>query len=136
MSGTISIVDTEVRVDETAGVAYETIARTGSLSGDVTITYGLTADTATEGADYVGDFGTVVMPDGASEVTVPIQILDDTIAEPTEDLVFSIVTADGATIFAPRTSRVYILDDENPAPPPPAEPPLASDYNVVQTPVV
>ncbi|HEX5500746.1 MAG TPA: PQQ-dependent sugar dehydrogenase, partial [Thermomicrobiales bacterium] len=130
MSGSVFIKDTELRVSETAGTAVETIERSGSLSGDVTIHYGITADTATDGQDFVGGFGTIDMPDGVSSVQVPIQILDDSLSEPTEKFVFNLVTVDNATLFAPRTSDIYILDDENPAPPPPAEPPLVSDFDV------
>lgn len=136
MSGSVFIGTTEYRVAETIGTVNETIERTGSLSGDVTITYGLTGDTATAGQDFVGGFGTVVMPSGASEVTVPVQILDDNLAEATERFTFSIVNVDNGTLFAPRTSNIYILDDETPAPPPPVEPPLVSSYNVTATPLV
>ena len=72
----------------------------------------------------------VVMPNGASEVTVPIRIIDDTQAEPTETFAFSIVYSTGGTLWAPRTSRISILDNERVAPPPPVEPPLISDYVV------
>ena len=64
-------------------------------------------------------------------MTVPIQIINDNLPEPTETFVFSLITSlQDATIGVPRTSRVSILDDETPAPPPNPEPPLTSNYNV------
>ena len=65
---------------------------------------------------------------------MPIPIINDNLPEPTETFVFSLITAANAAqtaaIGVPRTSRVSILDDETPAPPPNPEPPLTSNYNV------
>ncbi len=130
VNSSIFVENTELSVDETAGQVVETVERTGSLSGDVSITYNVTGDTATAGLDFKGGFGTVVMPDGASEVSIPIQIYDDTIPEPTETFAFSIVDVSNGTLWAPRTSRISILDNETPAPPPAPEPPLTSNYVV------
>ncbi|WP_207791821.1 carbohydrate-binding domain-containing protein [Siccirubricoccus phaeus] len=129
-NGNVFLGDTEIRVDEDSGTASIRIVRTGSLENEVTITYGVTGDTATAGEDFTGGFGTITMPSGAAEVTVQVPIIDDAIGEPTETFVVSIVDIDGATIWAPRTARISILDDENPAPPPAEEPPLVSDYTV------
>ncbi len=128
--------DTELQVGETAGSVTEHVIRTGSLTDPVTITYGITGDTATAGQDFVGGGGTVTMAAGVSDVSIPVQILDDTVAEPTEVAVLSLIEVRGATLWAPRTSRISILDNETPAPPPPPEPPLVSNYNVSLVPVV
>ncbi len=135
LNSTIFLADSELRVDERSGSVTERIARNGSLADEVVITYGVTADTATAGLDFVGGFGAVTMPAGADEVSVLIPVLDDALAEDTELFVFSLINVEGGTLWAPRTSRVSILDDEAPAPPPPSEPPLSSDYDVAQVPV-
>ncbi len=135
-SGTVFLANPEVRVSELAGTVSARILRTGSLANEVKITYGVTGNTATDGQDFLGGFGTVIMPAGASEVSVPVRILDDAVGEASEVLVFSLVNVEGAGLFAPRTSRITILDNETPAPPPPAEPPLSTDYNVQQIPVL
>ena len=119
MSGTVFVAESEISVAENGGWVTQRILRTGSLDSEVTITYGITADTAVAGQDFVGGTGTVTMAAGAAEVSVPIQILNDTAGEATEVFVFSIINVVGANLFAPRTSRVSILDDETPAPPPP-----------------
>lgn len=136
VNSTIFLADTELRVAETAGSVTERIARNGSLADEVRITYGITGDAAVAGQDFVGDFGTATIPAGAAEASVPVQLLDDTLAENTELFVFSLVNVEGGTLWAPRTSRISILDDEAPAPPPDPEPPLASDYDVRRVPVV
>jgi glucose/arabinose dehydrogenase/Ca2+-binding RTX toxin-like protein len=136
MAGTIFLASPELSVVETAGLAEIVITRTGSLSGDVTITYGITADGATLGQDYLGTSGTVIMPDGAASVTVPVNILNDAQGEPTETVIFSLIAVENATLLAPRTARIAILDDETPAPPPDPEPPLTSPYDVQQVTVV
>src|SRR6478609_6981075 len=133
MADSVFITNTELSVSETAGTVFESITRGGSLAGPVTVTYGLTSDTATLGQDFAGGpgtvpipagvQGTVTIPAGVSRVTVPIQIINDTLPEPTETFVFSLIDAQGATVGVPRTSRVSILDDETPAPPPNPEPP-------------
>ncbi|TCZ50205.1 Calx-beta domain-containing protein, partial [Roseicella aquatilis] len=126
--------DIEVQVNEADGFVYQTISRAGSLEGEVLITYGVTGNTATEGVDFVGGFGTVVMPDGVAEVTVPVQILDDGAASPTKIFTFSLVDVEGATLWAPRTSRVSIIDSQNPETLPGLDS-YVSDYAVQQTPI-
>ena len=136
LNSTIFLADSELRVDETAGSVTERITRNGSLADAVTITYGVTGDTAVSGQDFVGGFGTVTMPAGSGEVSVSVPVLDDAAAEATELFVFSLINVEGGTLWAPRTSRVSIIDNEAPPPPPPLEPPLSSDYDVAQVPVV
>jgi glucose/arabinose dehydrogenase len=138
MTDSVFITNTELSVSETAGTVLESISRSGTLAGPVTVKYGITSDTATAGQDFVGGQGTVTIPAGVSRVTVPIKIINDTLPEPTETFVFSLIDSPDstATIGVPRTSRVSILDDETPAPPPNPEPPLISNYNVTSTPVI
>ena len=130
MVGTVFLRKAEQSVSETDGVVYVEIDRTGSLSGDVTIMYGIVGAGATEGQDYLGTGGTIIMPDGASSVTVPITIVNDLLGEPTEVFTLSLISASGGLLVAPRTDRISILDDEIVAPPPQEEPPLVSPYVV------
>ena len=112
-----------------------TFIRSGSLTGDVLITYGVVGDTATAGADFAAGGGTVLIPAGVRQVSINVSILNDTLAEETESLSVAIINATGASMLAPRTHRITILDDENVAPPPPSEPPLVSQYRVEMTPI-
>lgn len=124
------------RVSETAGTVMVPVGRTGDLTRTTTIQYGITAETATAGLDYVGEGGTIVMDAGVKQVFIPVTILDDGLAEPTETFAVSIVNVDEeSTLLFPRTAHVSILDDEQPA----ADPislPLTSDYKVHEQEVV
>ena len=136
MAGSIFLRKTETSVGEANTTVNIEIVRSGSTEGAVTIQYGIFADTATPGADYIGPNGSVVMPDGASSVLVPIQILNDTLGEPSELFTFTLISTIGAELSAPRTNRITILDDETPAPPPPAEPPLVAAYEATLNTVI
>lgn len=78
------------------------IRRSGDFDGDVTILHGVTGDTA----------------------------MNESLAEGTEVTAFALISASVASLSAPRTSRISILDDEEPSPPPPTEPPLTALYDV------
>jgi Ca2+-binding RTX toxin-like protein/glucose/arabinose dehydrogenase len=112
-----------------------TFIRSGSLAEDVLIAYGIVGDTAVDGADFVAGGGTVLIPAGISKVSINVRILNDTLPEETESLSVSIINAEGASILAPRTHRISILDDEKVAPPLAPEPPLVSQYRVEMIPV-
>ena len=124
------------RIGEANGTVMVPIVRTGDLTRVSTIEYGITPDTATAGVDYLGGNGTITMNVGQDRVVIPVQILNDTLSEPTETFVVSIINVDsGSTILFPRTARIDILDDETPVVDPPS-PPLTSNYNVTQQVVV
>lgn len=136
MAGSIFLRRTETTVGEANTTINIEIVRSGSTAGAVTIEYGIFADSATPGLDYIGNNGTIVMPAGASSILVPIQIRNDALGEPSELFTFTLISASGAELSAPRTNRITILDDETPAQPPPAEPPLVSPYDTTLTTLV
>ena len=136
MAGSIFLRKTETSVGESNTTINIEIVRSGSTAGAVTIQYGIFADSATPGLDYTGTNGSIVMPAGASSILVPIQISNDALAEDSELFTFTLISTIGAELSAPRTNRITILDDETPAPPPPAEPPLVSPYDTTLTTLV
>ena len=136
MSGSIFLETSEISVGETDGNILIPIVRTGDLSQATTITFGITDGTATSGADYSYTGPTsVIMPAQEDRITVSVDILDDGDSEPTETFVLSVIGVSSGTLLFPRTSRVDILDDENPVTDPP-DPPLVSDYPVTEEIVV
>lgn len=135
MTGQIYMQTVETDVVETGGYATITIVRTGDLSGPVTIEYGVIGSTAVAGQDYSGTGGLINMSAGQSSVTLQIPIINDGISEATETFNVSLINVSSGTLFLPRTTRVNILDDENPASMHP-EPPLQSDYDVTMQTVV
>jgi hypothetical protein len=130
MSGSIFLETSEISIGETDGSVLIPIVRTGDLSQATTITFGITDDTATSGVDYSYTGATsILMPAHVDRVTVSVDILDDGASEQTETFVLSAINATSGTLLFPRTTRINILDDENPVTDPP-EPPLVSDYVV------
>jgi VCBS repeat-containing protein len=140
MADSVFLAAQEISVGEADGQVLVTFKRAGDFSTPVTITYGVTDDTATNGADYTAPaFGTATIPIGADHVSIAIPIINDALGEATESFVVSIVGVDAdflthGIILAPRTARVTILDDENPVTPP-VDPPLVSNFNVTLQPV-
>ncbi|MEL6287451.1 MAG: PQQ-dependent sugar dehydrogenase [Pseudomonadota bacterium] len=131
MSGTVFLEANAYSVSESDDAVRVTIRRTGDLSQPVVIEYGLDADTATVGVDFLGIGGTVTMPAGADRAVVSVPILDEDLSEPTETFTLSLIEVSSGALQFPRTARIDILDDENPVTEPP-EPPLVSDFDVTQ----
>ncbi len=87
-----------------------TIARTGSTASALTVNLAITG-TATSGADYVNISDTVVIPAGAANVAVPVIAVDDTVGEPVETVIATLVPG-VYTIGSPASATVNVLDDE------------------------
>ncbi len=142
IAGEIALESDQISVGEADGVARVAIVRNGDLSTTATITYGVTDDTATNGPTGAGgDYelsptvNTITMQPGESRVVVDIAINDDQVSEATETFIVSLINVEGSMLTAPRTTRVDILDDENPVIDPP-QPPLVSPYEVTLTPII
>jgi glucose/arabinose dehydrogenase len=129
MSGFIYQAATEISVGERDGKVTVTFLRSGDLSSPVNVTYDLTTESAAVGFDFIGASGTIRFEADQSQVSLNFNILNDTLSESTETFVVGIVGVDSGTLSIPRTTRVNILDDENPVLPP-VDPPLVSPYRV------
>ena len=136
MAGSVFLRKTETSVAEGNTTVEVEILRSGSTAGEVVIQYGIAGDGATPGLDFNAVGGFITMAAGAASVTVAVAVLDDALDEASEVFTLSLIEADGAELLAPRTHRITILDDETPAPPPPVEPPLTSDYDTTRTTLV
>jgi glucose/arabinose dehydrogenase len=115
----IAFANSGITVDESAGTATVNIVRTGNLSSASTVNYtiaGSGTNPATPGQDFVASNGTASFAVGVASVPVSIQIVNDTINEPTETLRLSLgaVTGTGTTLGAIATSDVTITDNDNP----------------------
>ncbi len=130
----------QIGVSETAGTVFVPVVRTGDLTSAIRIEYGVTPDTATSDVDFVQPATTLFLeiPAGESTGFIAVDILNDAEFEETETFAVSLISADAltpgetATLLAPRTANIDILDDENPVVDPPI-PPLVSDYSVTET---
>jgi glucose/arabinose dehydrogenase/uncharacterized protein (DUF427 family) len=131
MSGSIFQASTEVSVGERDGTVTVYFLRAGDLSAPAVVTYDVTSESATPNVDFTGGSGTVTFQPGQDRVGVTFNITNDALSEATETFVVGLVSIEGGSLSVPRTCRVSILDDENPVVPP-SDPPLVSNYDVVQ----
>jgi glucose/arabinose dehydrogenase/uncharacterized protein (DUF427 family) len=129
MSGSIFQAATEVSVGERDGSIQVSFRRSGDLSQPVNVIYDVSTESATAGVDFTGSSGTVRFEAGQDLASVNFGIINDNLSEATETFIVSLVAVDSGSITVPRTTRVNILDDENPVLPP-ADPPLVSPYDV------
>lgn len=134
MTGLIALSDNEISVQETAGSARVSFTRSGDASGAVNIKFTLTGDGAVAGSDYIGHNGSITIPAGQRTAFIDVPIINDTYFEPTQDFIVAVLSVSSGTLTAPRTTRVNILDDENPVTVDP-QPPLVSDYDVEEVPL-
>lgn len=81
---------------------------------DVEVTYQITPGTAEPGSDYTGVLtATVTIPAGATEVPVPVEIIQDHFVEGNETFNIVLVDAVNATINpAQSTASIIIVDDD------------------------
>jgi hypothetical protein len=87
------------------------ITRTGTIVSDLTVNFSV-AGTATRPADYSSFSNSVVIPAGTNAVSIPVEAVNDTVAEGTETVVASLLAGAGYTVRAPSSATVLILDDE------------------------
>ena len=95
-------------------------------SGTVTVNYSVSG-TATPGSDYTALSGTVNVPvNGVTDTTVTIPVLNDTLAEPTESVVVTILPGTGYVVNNNGTATTYIRDNDSD---PGGERVIVSTYN-------
>lgn len=87
------------------------VSRTGSTSGALTVNYTL-GGTATSGVDYTSPTGSVTIAAGAAGAFVDISLLDDTLAEGTESIIFNVASGSGYVTGIGSATR-YITDAES-----------------------
>lgn len=90
-----------------------TITRTGDTSTALTINLGVRG-TATAGEDYIAVPATVNLAGGATSLEIPITVMDDQRAEPTETVKLHLVANPAQyEVFAPMIGSVEISDDND-----------------------
>ena len=87
------------------------ISRGSVVNGNLTV-YLAISGTAMNGIDYVPIDNTVVIPNGASSVSIDVIAFDDLILEPTEDVILTLLANTNYNLGSPLEARVIILDDD------------------------
>ncbi len=115
--GAIGLQASALSVDESAGSVTVTVQRTGGSDGEVTVDYStvaLSGQAATADVDYASRSGRLTFADGETAQSVEIPVFDDAIAEGPEAFGFAIDNVQGgATLLAPRTAQITIIDDDS-----------------------
>lgn len=89
------------------------IYRTGDTSADLTVNYTLTG-TAINGTDYVTNTLSATILAGFTNVLVTLTPEDDSVAEPTETVVLTLVSGAAYDLSSPVAGTGYIADNETP----------------------
>lgn len=111
--GQITFTALSYEFSEGAGNAVVSLVRTNGRAGVVSVSYFTADGTATAGLDYTATAGTVVFGDGETNKSIVIPILNDALVEGPEVFTVTLTNATGgATLLAPTTVPVTIMDDE------------------------
>jgi hypothetical protein len=92
-----------------------TITRTGSTNTALTINYSLSG-TATNGTDYSSVTNSIVIPVGQTSVTLPINVIDDTLVESNETVVLTLNSSTNYTLGSSTAGTVAIADNDSALP--------------------
>jgi glucose/arabinose dehydrogenase len=113
--GVLALGDTQVSVNENGATANITVVRTGGSDGVATLDYTTLDGSASAGNDYTAQSGTLTFASGVTSQVISIPILDDTLVEGNELFSVAVDRPTGATLRAPRTAQVTIVDNDVPA---------------------
>jgi Zn-dependent metalloprotease/disulfide oxidoreductase YuzD len=115
---TVSINDASITEGNSGTVnANFTLTLTPAHSQDVLVSFNTTDGTAIVNSDYWASSGTVNLPAGTTELTIPVIVLGDVVVEPNETFFVNLTGASNATIADGQGLGTIINDDAPPAAP-------------------
>jgi Calx-beta domain len=100
-----------ITVKENENIVKLIVKLSAPSSKTIGYTFKVSGGSATKGEDYIDTYGDVNLPPGFSEYEIITQIIDDSKAEPTENIVYSISNPLNATI-ANTDGIITIIDDD------------------------
>jgi hypothetical protein len=119
VSRIVQIVDSTVQfsansysINEGQSAATITVNRIGTTSEAVMIQYATSNGTASSGADYVTNSGTLTLNSGETSKTLTIPILDDSVFEGAETVNLTLSNPSGVTLGQPNSAVLTIEDNE------------------------
>jgi hypothetical protein len=118
--GSVQFSAASASVNENGGSVTLTLTRTNGADGAISVSVASGGGSAAAGADYTALSQTVSWADGDTQSkTVALSINDDSTDEPSETVIVTIANATGgATVGAPASATVTIVDDDPPPPGP------------------
>jgi uncharacterized delta-60 repeat protein len=113
--GRIGLTVTSQTVDETTAMATYAVRRTGGRTGAVSVNYATAAGQAQPGSDFEDASGTLTWNDGdADDKTLTINIIDDAVAESSEDFSLTLSAPTGGGQLAASEATTSIANDDGP----------------------
>lgn len=103
-------------VFENQGSVSLTVSRVGGSEGRASVQYATGSESAIEGVDFVAASGMLFFETGETSKTINVGLLHDGVAEGTETFSFRLTGSDGASLLAPRTATIKIIDIDQPLP--------------------
>ncbi len=124
VAGAIGLSAATASVDENGGSITLTVNRIGGSDGAVSVDFATADDTATAGADYSSESGTLSWADGNSDdQTLVISISDDSDYEGEETFTLTLSGITGGAVYATQETVVTIVEDDTE----PNNPPVITD---------
>jgi hypothetical protein len=102
---------TERRTNEVQDPGRFTLSRSGNLTTALTVNYGIDGS-ATNGVDYSSLSGSVTFIAGQRSIVLPINILDDAIAEGSEKLTLTITSSETYLLGSSTRGTLTIADND------------------------
>jgi len=118
IAGTIGFEHQTLDINEQDGPLSVSVFRSGGSAGALSVSYVLTADTATIGEDVVDNSGTLNWADGNTDIkTIEVVISDDQLLED-DETVSVVLTAIGDTVLSTNNQLDIVIKDneQNTAP--------------------
>jgi uncharacterized repeat protein (TIGR01451 family)/uncharacterized delta-60 repeat protein len=111
--GTMEFTALRYTVTEPAGHIDIPVRRTGDASHSQSVAYALVPGTATPGLDYNANDGVLIFLPGETQKTIPVDIVDDSLPEPTETVQLQLFNQSGGSPLAGQsTATLYIESDD------------------------
>lgn len=114
--GSFNLPANGVRVNEGAGTATITVARSGGTGGAVTVDYSLAGITATAGSDFTATGGTVSFADGQDSADITVPLNNDTTDELAERFSVTLSNPTGGAAIGPNSSTTVTIVDNDAQP--------------------
>lgn len=120
--GTLQFAVTSTDIGEAGGPVQIDVTRVGGSGGPVSVQYATANGSATSGADYTATSGTLSWGDGeTTPKRILVDVANDAAVESTETFSVTLTApTGGATLGAPATTTVNIVDNDVAPPPAPA----------------
>jgi len=113
LPGTLAFSSAAYSANENDGTVTLTVTRTGGSTGAASVSFATADDSASAGADYTADSGTLNWVDGESaSKTLEISLTDDSSPETSESFTLTLSNAVGATLGSPSVATVTITDND------------------------